>query len=214
MAKYVKNKAMNKLVKRRTNKKMKRRENNKSKQINNTLKQHKHIKVYRFHPTKFINHLLQNLNIINDYELLIILNKIIETNEEAYIQRKPQSEIVIIKKDELLESDSIIYAILINFTILDTLKIGQLPNFLREEISKTLIDKKKYIFFLCSVNKKHSFNRDINKVLNTEQKFYYNLKKIYNKIFSPSDMDSLYVLENLLFDGVKPPSKYMISFEN
>ena len=213
MVKY--NKTMKKLIRQRSNRKIKRRENNKSeKHRNKKPHQSKYIKVYRFHPIKFIEPILEHLDITIDYDLLQLLNKVVKKNVEAYTQGTPQSEVVIIKKKNSLEPGKIIYVILVAFTILEVEEIKQMTTYLAKETLQALSNKKKYISFPCCVNKKHSLNKEINKVLNTEKKFYYNLKKIYNKIFFPADTVSPYILENFLFYGVIPQSNYMISFEN
>ena len=215
MTKYKNNKTMKKLVRQRSNKKIKRRENTKSEQQKNKKShQSKDIKVYRFHPKNFINPFLEHLNITKDYDLYQILDKVMEKNVKAYTQGTSQSEVVIIKTNNSLKPNKKIYLILVAFTILEKEDIEQNSTYLAKETLQALNEKKKYISFQCRVNTKHSFNTEINKVLNTETKLYYNLKKIYNRIFFPADIVSPYILENLLFNGVITQSNYMLSFKN
>jgi hypothetical protein len=143
----------------------------------------------------FLTHFEQT----TDYDLYFLLEIIERENERLYRHNLQQSEIVIIK----LQSENI-FVILIDFTVVPKEEWNQLSPSLQGEISRALTEGKKYICFECLIEKKHPFNTEIHKIVNTGTKLECNLREIYDQIFFPFDTYSPPRIQQIFFDGFEP----------
>jgi hypothetical protein len=149
-----------------------------------------------------------------DYDLLSILEKIKEENEQLYIQNQQQSEIIVINLESKNPKNET-FVILIDFTVIQGKEWKQIIPSLQGEISRALTEGKTYICFECQVEKKHLFYSEIHKLINTGTKLECNLREIYDQIFFPFDTSSPPRIEQIFFhdlipDEVRPDMRFNV----
>ncbi len=150
--------------------------------------------------TYYLSPFLRFFKSTSDYDLYRILEIIEQVNEQLYIYKQQQSEIIVVN----LESTNPTFVILIDFRVIQGKEWEQIIPSLQEEISRALTEGKKYICFECQIGKKHPFHSEIYKLINTGTQLEYNLHKIHDQIFFPFDTYSPPRIEQIFFHGFIP----------